>query len=215
MARRKQVNNNAMSPSRRRAERVSTSSSRTHAIPPKRMSGRYLTLALMGGAAVFIIRACNDTQDTDDDDVYYASVQECIADGNASQICNDAWNNAIIAMAAEIPSDLTQTQCLTRYEECDYIATTQRWMPKLKGFMLNKQAYKEKDDHATSHSSHVYVYSSPVRRSRSAEYNWHSSTKSHSSNTMSSRSSYSSKKSPTVSRGGFGHSSSSRGHWGG
>lgn len=207
MAKRKRTNKNVMSPSRRRAERTQT-------MPRKRMSGKYLTLALMGGAAVFVIRACNDTQETDDEGVYYTSTQDCVNDGNSVQLCNDAWNSANIALASEVPKDLTQAACVARYDSCYFATPSQRWMPSLSGFIVDKEAYKENVENTGSHSASTSAYSHPVWK-HSREYTWHSSAKSHSRKTMTSGSGYSSKKSSTVSRGGFGHSSSSRGHWGG
>lgn len=45
-----------------------------------RYSGKYLTLAIMGGAAFFALKACSDDTNADNggDGVFYSSVNDCI-----------------------------------------------------------------------------------------------------------------------------------------
>lgn len=57
-----------------------------------RYAQKYLTLALMGGAAFFVLKGCGDSGDVDNDGdgTFYATVQDCIDDGNNSDICAQA-----------------------------------------------------------------------------------------------------------------------------
>lgn len=54
-----------------------------------RYAHKYLTLALMGGAAFFVLKSCGDSGDVDNDGdgTFYSTVQDCIDDGNNSDIC--------------------------------------------------------------------------------------------------------------------------------
>lgn len=54
-----------------------------------RYAQKYLTLALMGGAAFFVLKGCGDSGDVDNDGdgTFYSTVQDCIDGGNNSDIC--------------------------------------------------------------------------------------------------------------------------------
>lgn len=54
-----------------------------------RYSGKYLTLAIMGGAAFFVLKGCADDGNNDGDGTFYSAVSECIDDGNSATVC--AW----------------------------------------------------------------------------------------------------------------------------
>lgn len=47
-----------------------------------RYAQKYLTLALMGGAAFFVLKGCGDSGDVDNDGdgTFYSTVQDCIDD---------------------------------------------------------------------------------------------------------------------------------------
>lgn len=57
-----------------------------------RYAQKYLTLALMGGAAFFVLKGCSDSSDVDNDGdgTFYATVQDCIDDGNNADIARVA-----------------------------------------------------------------------------------------------------------------------------
>lgn len=75
-----------------------------------RYAQKYLTLALMGGAAFFVLKGCSDSSDVDNDGdgTFYATVQDCIDDGNNADICARGWNNAKTAFYADVPKNMTQ-----------------------------------------------------------------------------------------------------------
>ncbi len=182
----------------------------------KRKSSRYLTLAIMGGAAFFGLRACTSS---DSDERFYTSVQECADDGNARGLCDDAWKTAKRGLTAGVDSHLTYSQCLVQYStyRCDYDPAISGYVPVLAGFTLAKAKEKTCDPQyencATySHFSSYYTYHSggqfwasrPVWRDRSGEYVYRSGeTADRHVNSQSLH------KAKTVSRGGWGSSSRS------
>ena len=201
--------NDILSPAQSRIQRPIFSA------PKERKSGQYLTLAIMGGAAFFALKGCNDHKDDNDGDgVYYTSQQDCVDDGNSAQVCSDAWNNARASFEQEIPRNMSQPWCVQQYDNCYYDNIGQRWMPVLSGFLLSKAVRKDRDEQY-SYSSGGSTYSSrPVWRNHQGDYSWRSgSDTSHSS--VSAHYGYTTKKATTFSRGGFGRSSSARGSWGG
>lgn len=76
-----------------------------------RYSGKYLTLAIMGGAAFFILKGCTDDDNTDNDGdgTFYSTVNECIDGGNSATVCADGWNNAKSEFYADLPKQMRCT----------------------------------------------------------------------------------------------------------
>lgn len=101
-----------------------------------RYAQKYLTLALMGGAAFFVLKGCGDSGDVDNDGdgTFYATVQDCIDDGNNADICARGWNNAKAAFYADVPKNMTQQNCQSKYENCYYDNVEQSWIPVVSGF---------------------------------------------------------------------------------
>ncbi len=75
-----------------------------------RYSGKYLTLAIMGGAAFFALKACSDDTNADNggDGVFYSSVNDCIDGGNSASVCTHGWNNAKSEFFAHVPKQMSQ-----------------------------------------------------------------------------------------------------------
>ncbi|MCV2152212.1 DUF1190 domain-containing protein [Escherichia coli] len=191
-----------------------------------RYAQKYLTLALMGGAAFFVLKGCSDSSDVDNDGdgTFYATVQDCIDDGNNADICARGWNNAKTAFYADVPKNMTQQNCQSKYENCYYDNVEQSWIPVVSGFLLSRVIRKDRDEPFVYNSGGSSFASRPVWRSTSGDYSWRSGSgkkESYSSGGFTTKkASYSSggfttKKASTVSRGGYGRSSSARGHWGG
>ena len=107
-----------------------------------RYAQKYLTLALMGGAAFFVLKGCSDSSDVDNDGdgTFYATVQDCIDDGNNADICARGWNNAKTAFYADVPKNMTQQNCQSKYENCYYDNVEQSWIPVVSGFLLSRVA---------------------------------------------------------------------------
>lgn len=105
-----------------------------------RYAQKYLTLALMGGAAFFVLKGCGDSGDVDNDGdgTFYSTVQDCIDDGNNSDICAHGWNNAKAAFYADVPKNMTQQNCQSKYENCYYDNVEQSWIPVVSGFLLSQ-----------------------------------------------------------------------------
>lgn len=183
----------------------------------KRKSSRYLTLAIMGGAAFFALRSCNSD---DDKDRFYTTVQQCADDGNAHQLCEDAWKTAKQGLTAGVTSSLTYNQCMLQYGTygCNYDSGSNSYVPFMAGFTLAKVNEKSCDPQHencgthTTHTSSFYSYHSggqawaarPVWRDRHGDYVYRSGeTAERYVNTQPLN------KSKTVSRGGWGSSSKS------
>lgn len=85
-----------------------------------RYSGKYLTLAIMGGAAFFILKGCADDADTDNDGdgKFYSTVSECIDDGNSATVCTDGWNNAKAEFYASLPKQMSKESCQAQFGDC-------------------------------------------------------------------------------------------------
>lgn len=179
-----------------------------------RYSGKYLTLAIMGGAAFFVLKGCGDdaNDDNDGDGVFYASVSDCIDDGNRASVCADGWNNAKSEFYANLPKQMSQESCQTQFGHCYLDSVDRSWVPVIGGFMLSRAIRKDRDEQYVYSSGGSSYASRPVWRTTSGEYTWR--TGSGKKDTASSPA-YSTKKASTVSRGGYGRSSSARGHWGG
>lgn len=208
MARKKKnrTKNSHVSPSQNRIKRIGS------AAPEERKSGKYLTLALMGGAAFFALKGChNQKGNNDGDGVYYSSQMDCIDDGNSAQQCRDAWDNARANFEQEIPRNMTQPSCAYQFGNCYYDTVGQRWVPVMAGFLLSKVARKESDERYIYTSSGSSYVSRPVWRDSHGDYSWRSGSK----ESVKNHYGYTTKKAMTSSRGGYGRSSSARGSWGG
>ncbi len=150
--------------------------------------------------------------DNDGDGTFYATVQDCIDDGNNADICARGWNNAKAAFYADVPKNMTQQNCQSKYENCYYDNVEQSWIPVVSGFLLSRVIRKDRDEPFVYNSGGSSFASRPVWRNTSGDYSWRSGSgkkESYSSG------GFTTKKASTVSRGGYGRSSSARGHWGG
>lgn len=126
--------------------------------PFERQRNRYtpkcLTLAIMGGAAFFLLKGCGDggNTDNDGDGTFYATVNDCIDDGNSASVCADGWNNAKTEFYANVPKQLTQERCQTQFGDCYFDITERSWVPVLSGFLLSRAIRQNRDEQ--------YIYSS-------------------------------------------------------
>lgn len=174
---------------------------------PQRKSSAVLTLAIMGGVALVALNGCDEDEQSDDG-VFYSSPLECINAGNSAQVCNDAWNNAKANFAKEVPTNLTRDECEKSYRNCYLDNISGNWSPIMMGFLLANAVQQNRDNYFIS-SGGSYV-SRPVWSNNHGEYTWRTGT-----SWSSGSGKVASKSTTTVSRGGFGHSSSARGSWGG
>lgn len=179
-----------------------------------RYSGKYLTLAIMGGAAFFILKGCGDDtgSDNDGDGRFYSTVSECIDDGNTATVCADGWNNAKTEFYGKVPTQLSKASCQTQFGECYLDSTDHSWVPVFTGFLLSRVIRKDRDEQYVYSSGGSSYVSRPVWRTTSGDYAWRSGS---GKNDTATTRAYTTKKVSTVSRGGYGRSSSARGHWGG
>lgn len=179
-----------------------------------RYSGKVLTLAIMGGAAFFALKGCSDSDDVDNDGdgVFYETVQNCIDDGNNISVCVDAWNNAKTEFYNTLPKRMSKSDCETQFGNCYQDIIDQSWVPVISGFLLSRALHKDRDEAYVSSSNGSSYVSRPVWRTTSGDYAWRTGSRKTDSATSHS---YSTKKVSTVSRGGYGRSSSARGSWGG
>ena len=179
-----------------------------------RYSGKYLTLAIMGGAAFFILKGCSDDTeaDNDGDGTFYSAVSDCIDDGNSAAVCADGWNNAKSEFYSSLPKQMNKQACQTQFGSCYLDSTDQSWVPVFAGFLLSRVIRKDRDEQYVYSSGGSSYASRPVWHSTSGDYSWRSGS---GKNDTATSHSYTTKKVSTVSRGGYGRSSSARGHWGG
>ncbi|WP_231362568.1 DUF1190 domain-containing protein, partial [Escherichia coli] len=92
------------------------------------------------------------------------------------------------------------------------LSVEQSWIPVVSGFLLSRVIRKDRDEPFVYNSGGSSFASRPVWRNTSGDYSWRSGSgkkESYSSG------GFTTKKASTVSRGGYGRSSSARGHWGG
>ncbi|HHZ2121403.1 TPA: PTS transporter subunit IIC [Escherichia coli] len=141
-----------------------------------RYAQKYLTLALMGGAAFFVLKGCGDSGDVDNDGdgTFYSTVQDCIDDGNNADICARGWNNAKAAFYADVPKNMTQQNCQSKYENCYYDNVEQSWIPVVSGFLLSRVIRKDRDEPFVYNSGGSSFASRPVWRNTSGDYSWRS-----------------------------------------
>ena len=113
-----------------------------------RYAQKYLTLVLMGGAVFLIVKGWSESSDVDNDGdgTFYSTVQDCIDDGNNADICARGWNNAKAAFYADVPKNMTQQNCQSKYENCYYDNVEQSWIPVVSGFLLSRVIRKDRDE---------------------------------------------------------------------
>lgn len=174
---------------------------------PRRKSSAFLTLAIMSGVALVAFNGCDEDEKSDDGD-FYSSPLECINAGHSAQVCNDAWNIAKENFAKEAPANLTREACEKSFGNCYLNNTTGNWSPVMMGFLLANAIQQNRDNYFIS-SGGSYV-SRPVWSNHHGDYTWRTGT-----SWSAGSGKVVSKSTATVSRGGFGHSSSARGSWGG
>ena len=113
-----------------------------------RYSGKYLTLAIMGGAVFFVLKGCADDGNTDNDGdgTFYSAVSECIDDGNSATVCADGWNNAKTEFYSNLPKQMNKQSCQTQFGDCYLDSTDQSWVPVFTGFLLSRVIRKNRDE---------------------------------------------------------------------
>lgn len=181
---------------------------------PHRYTGKYLTLAIMGSAVFFMFKGCSDSSeaDNDGDGTFYSTVQDCIDDGNDAGVCSDGWNNAKTEFYAALPKQMSQQSCQSQFGNCYLDNVDQSWIPVVSGFLLSRAIRKGSDDQYTYSSGGSSYVSRPVWRTTTGDFAWRSGS---GNSDTAAHHGYSTRKASTISRGGYGHSSSARGHWGG
>lgn len=159
------------------------------------------------------MKGCGDSGDVDNDGdgTFYSTVQDCIDDGNNSDICAHGWNNAKAAFYADVPKNMTQQNCQSKYENCYYDNVEQSWIPVVSGFLLSRVIRKDRDEQFVYNSGGSSLLRAPSGATLPvitlALRFWQKESYSSGG--------FTTKKASTVSRGGYGRSSRARGHWGG
>ena len=138
-------------------------------------------------------------------------MQDCIDDGNNADICARGWNNAKAAFYADVPKNMTQQNCQSKYENCYYDNVETELDPGRFWILLSRVIRKDRDEPFVYNSGGSSFASRPVWRNTSGDY---SGAPVLAKRVLLFRRLYHQKAS-TVSRGGYGRSSSARGHWGG
>ena len=176
----------------------------------KRKGPTILTLAIMGGAAFFVLRGNSDEANANDGDgLYYGSPEACHADDHPLEVCNTAWENARREFEKGIPSPMSWEQCFNSYQNCNYNAERKTWVPVMAGFLLAQREQEQQSSQSGSgytgstyySSGSHYYYSRPAWRDTQGRYTWRSRS-------PGSVNGYASKTADTLSRGGFGRASS-------
>ncbi|WP_072011127.1 DUF1190 domain-containing protein [Buttiauxella agrestis] len=178
----------------------------------KRKGPRFLTLAIMGGAALLILKGCDDDEVGDK---VYSTPYECLNDGHSSEVCNAAYDDAKIEFHNQSPKNLAQSDCEQQYGSgsCHFESSANGFIPAFAGFMLGQALASNSRQDCRYVSEYCNNYTSrPVWGGSSGYYSYSSSSgKGYSDDGHSTRPT----KITTVSRGGYGKSSSARGSWGG
>lgn len=190
---------------------------------------RFVTLSLMAGAST-LLAGCGQSESKV---VTYSSLDDCIKDNTfTADQCRTQYQKALQENKEHAPHYTQRNACERDfgYGQCEDRGSF--WAPFMAGFMMNMVAqnvhrgsnvyysssygaplYRSSDDrrHYRSASNHVVgrtgmrkpitVYDD-VLRSKGSSSSYHSSGSF-------------GKRAPTISRGGFGRSSSARGSWGG
>ncbi|MFH7092473.1 DUF1190 domain-containing protein, partial [Klebsiella pneumoniae] len=137
-----------------------------------RYSGKYLTLAIMGGAAFFALKACSDDTNADNggDGVFYSSVNDCIDGGNSASVCTHGWNNAKSEFFAHVPKQMSQESCEAQYVDCYFDSIDRSWTPMMSGFLLSRAVRKGRDEEYTYYNGGSSYSSRAVWRTSSGAY---------------------------------------------
>ncbi|WP_127959704.1 DUF1190 domain-containing protein [Serratia microhaemolytica] len=206
---------------RNRAKRFTTSPQSMNNTPEptqRRYAGKYLTLALMGGALFLALKGCNNNKSGE---VFYQSLEDCVNDNNSFDVCNTAKTEAMKNFQQQLPQSMNWEQCYKQFANCQFNSTSQSWMPVMAGFLLAKATSRDRDSHYT-YSSGVTTYSRPVWQTPHGDYETtrasrteRTASRVESVTGRSQQASARTEKAPTVARGGYGRSSSVRGSWGG
>ena len=139
-------------------------------------------------------------------------MSDCIDDGNSADVCADGWNSAKSEFYSNLPMQMSSESCQKQFGNCYLDSTDHSWVPVFAGFLLSRVVRKDRDEQYVYHSGGSSYVSRPVWRTTSGDYSWRSGS---GKNDTATTHSYTTKKASTVSRGGYGRSSSARGHWGG
>lgn len=137
---------------------------------------KILNVGANGRCRFFVLKGCSDSSDVDNDGdgTFYATVQDCIDDGNNADICARGWNNAKAAFYADVPKNMTQQNCQSKYENCYYDNVEQSWIPVVSGFLLSRVIRKDRDEPFVYNSGGSSFASRPVWRNTSGDYSWRS-----------------------------------------
>lgn len=137
---------------------------------------KILNVGANGRCRFFVLKGCGDSGDVDNDGdgTFYSTVQDCIDDGNNSDICAHGWNNAKAAFYADVPKNMTQQNCQSKYENCYYDNVEQSWIPVVSGFLLSRVIRKDRDEQFVYNSGGSSFASRPVWRNTSGDYSWRS-----------------------------------------
>lgn len=121
------------------------------------------------------MKGCGDSGDVDNDGdgTFYATVQDCIDDGNNADICARGWNNAKAAFYADVPKNMTQQNCQSKYENCYYDNVEQSWIGRFWIF-VKRVIRKDRDEPFVYNSGGSSFASRPVWRNTSGDYSWRS-----------------------------------------
>lgn len=131
-----------------------------------------------GWSGLFLLKGCGDggNSDNDGDGTFYATVNDCIDDGNSASVCADGWNNAKTEFYANVPKQLTQERCQTQFGDCYFDITERSWVPVLSGFLLSRAIRQNRDEQYIYSSGGSSYVSRPVWRTTSGDYAWRSGT---------------------------------------
>lgn len=206
MSRKKSTRNKAISP-------ILTKPKAKPKPKPKRKGPHFLTLIVMGGAALFILKGCDDEDSSTSN--FYSTPYECSEDSHPFDVCNNAFDEAKTTFYNSAPKNLSRTACEQQFstDSCHYERDSNGFIPAFAGFMLGQALANGRQNSCQYDANYCRQYSStPVWGGSGGYYSYSSNTgKSYSSDAKPTRIS----KVTTVSRGGYGKSSSARGSWGG
>lgn len=165
-----------------------------------------------GWSGLFLLKGCGDggNTDNDGDGTFYATVNDCIDDGNSASVCADGWNNAKTEFYANVPKQLTQERCQTQFGDCYFDITERSWVPVLSGFYSAARFVRTVMNN-TSIAAAVHLMS-PVPSGAPHPATMRGAAAQGKAIPRPAPG-YITRKASTVSRGGYGRSSSARGHW--
>ncbi|WP_435951873.1 DUF1190 domain-containing protein [Dryocola sp. BD626] len=204
--------------SRKKSSRNKSVSPFLSKTPHERKGPRVLTLMIMGGAALFILKGCDDDEASETSETIYSTPYECSADSHLFETCNAAFEEAKKDFYSKAPKNLNRTDCELQFGDgsCHYETDYNGYIPAFAGFILGQALANSQRSDCRHNSDYCSNYTSrPVWAGSSGHYSYSSSTASSGQSYSSNRHSTRVTKATTVSRGGYGKSSSARGSWGG